>query len=182
MSPDLNDAPWPDVDVADNHAEVLAAWLTVQRAVEAVATAMTARMQEEGDCTLLEHQALYRLATAPGRRLSMLRLADALATSPSGATRVVERLFRRGWVAREQPPDNRRQTEAVLTAEGYTALTERTRPAYHRALAECFGDLLSTADLAELRGVGRALLAGHDLPDQHRYPDFQQPEPRPDDA
>jgi DNA-binding MarR family transcriptional regulator len=143
---------------------------------------MTARMEAAGGCTLLEHQALFRLATAPGRRVSMLRLADGLGTSPSGATRLVERLVRRGWVVREQPPENRRQTDAVLTDEGHTALTERTRPAYHRAVTECFGEMLTDRDLADLRRIGRRLLEGHGRFDARRFAElpFTQGSGEPD--
>ena len=169
------DMPWPAIDVPERHGDVLAAWLHVQQGVETVREAMTARMERDGGCTLAEHQALYRLATAPGRRTSMLRLADALVTSPSGATRLVERLVRRGWVIREQPPDNRRQTDAVLTAAGYRAFTERTRPVYHRALTESFGDLLSPEDLADLRRIGRALLEGHRRYEERRFADWDDP-------
>jgi DNA-binding MarR family transcriptional regulator len=161
--------PWPAVDVPANHAEVLAAWLHAQQAIEAVQIEMTAQMQAAAECTLAEHQALFRLANAPARRLSMLRLAEALGTSPSGATRLVERLVQRGWVTREQPPNNRRQTDAVLTDDGYHALTQRTRPAYHRALTECFGAMLQPEDLADLRRIGGKLLDGHHRSSQRRF-------------
>ena len=45
-------------------------------------------------------------------------LAARLSLAQSGATRVIDRLVERGWVAREIPPDNRRTTYAVLTDEG----------------------------------------------------------------
>jgi DNA-binding MarR family transcriptional regulator len=170
---------WPDIAVPDNHADVLSAWLHTHQAVEVVQTAMTAEMQAAAGCTLLEHEALFRLATSAERRMSMLRLADALATSPSGATRLVERLVRRGWVVREQPSDNRRQTDAVLTDDGYRALTELTRSAYHQALTNCFGGLLTARDLADLRRIGRKLLDGHGRFDQRRFADL---ETRPDGA
>jgi DNA-binding MarR family transcriptional regulator len=102
----------------------------------------------------------------------MLRLADALLTSPSGATRLVERLVRRGWVNREQPPDNRRQTDAVLTADGFRAFTRRTRPVYHRALTECFGRMLSGRDFVDLRRIGRSLLEGHHCYEERRFADW----------
>jgi DNA-binding MarR family transcriptional regulator len=154
--------PWPEIEVPGNHADVLSAWLHADRAIEIVKTEMTARMEAQAGCTMLEHHALYRLATAADRRLSMLCLAEGLATSPSGATRVVERLVKRGWVVREQPPENRRQTDAVLTPAGYRALVEQTRPAYHGALTECFSSMLTAHDLEELRRIGRKLLEGHD--------------------
>jgi len=166
MDPNL---PWPEIEVPADHGEALAAWLLVQHGTQVVQAAMSARMEAEAGCGLAEHQALFRLVTAPQHRMSMLRLADAIATNPSGATRLVERLVRRGWVAREQPPDNRRQTDAVLTEEGYRAFVERTRPAYHLALADSFSALLTARDLADLQRIGRKLLIGHDAYAEHRY-------------
>ncbi|WP_051366987.1 MarR family winged helix-turn-helix transcriptional regulator [Hamadaea tsunoensis] len=155
---------WPEIDVPDSHPQVLSSWLHIHQAVETVENAMTGRMEQGAQTSLIEHQALFRLAIAPGRRLSMLRLADLLNTSPSGVTRLVDRLVRRGWVSREVPPENRRQTDAVLTPDGLHALTATTRPAYHAALEECFGSLLDEEDLADLQRIGRKLLEGH-----HRF-------------
>lgn len=164
-----NDAPWPTIDAPADHADALSAWLHAQHGIQAVQAAVSARMEAEAGCGLAEHQALFRLATAPHHRMSMLRLADALATSPSGATRLVERLVRRGWVVREQPPENRRQTDAVLTDDGRRAFLERTRPAYHRALTESFSALLTKRERAQLRAIGRKLLTGHGSYNEHRY-------------
>src|SRR5690349_14174543 len=166
MDPNL---PWPEIDVPADHADALSAWLHAQHGVQVVQAAISARMEAEAGCSLAEHQALFRLAVAPERRMSMLRLADAIATNPSGATRLVERLVRRGWVMREQPPDNRRQTDAVLTDDGYRAFLERTRPAYHLALVDSFSALLTARDLADLQRIGRKLLNGHDAYAEHRY-------------
>ncbi|NUR70318.1 MAG: MarR family transcriptional regulator [Hamadaea sp.] len=160
---------WPEIDVPDRHPEVLSGWLHIQQAVEIVQAAMTSRMERQAETSLTEHGALFRLATAPNRRMSMLRLADYLNTSPSGVTRLVDRLVRRGWVAREVPPENRRQTDAVLTAAGLEALTTMTRPAYHAALEECFGSLLDGDDLDDLRRIGRKLLEGHNRFDAEKF-------------
>jgi DNA-binding MarR family transcriptional regulator len=159
--------------------QALSAWLHAQHDIQVVQAAISARMEAEAGCGLAEHQALFRLANAPHHRLSMLRLADVLATSPSGATRLVERLVRRGWVVREQPPDNRRQTDAVLTDDGHRALLEGTRPAYHQALTDSFSALLTPRDLANLHRIGHKLLTGHAAYEEHRYAtwDHQDPDP-----
>jgi len=175
------DLPWPEIDVPADHARALSAWLHAQHGVQVVQASISARMEAEAGCGLAEHQALFRLAHAPQHRMSMLRLADALAASPSGATRLVERLVRRGWVVREQPPENRRQTDAVLTEDGYQALLRRTRPAYHRALTESFSALLTPRELADLHRIGRKLLAGHDAYDEHRYAAWEHRPPAADD-
>ncbi|XVV04817.1 MarR family winged helix-turn-helix transcriptional regulator [Actinosynnema sp. CA-248983] len=83
------------------------------------------------------------------------------AVSPSGVTRLVERLVRRGWVERSQLPENRRVVYAALTDEGREVLKATTAPAYRAAVAEEFAGALTERDLADLRRVGRELLEAH---------------------
>lgn len=143
-------------------------WLHIQQGVVAVQEAMNAIIEAEAGCTLVEHSAMYRLKQAEPSGLRMGELAELLAISPSGVTRLVDRLVRRGWVAREQPV-NRREVVARLTPEGMTALNTRTRPAYHRAVEQCFSGLLTERDLSDLRRIGHKLLAGHDRWDAKRF-------------
>ena len=129
-------------------------WLYVQQGVDAVKAAMGQRMEADAGCSLLEHVALYQLHHNGGR-LKMLELAELLDVSPSGVTRLVERLVKRGWVTREQPPDNRRLVFAVLTDEGSKACLGTTARVYRASLAEEFTGLLNERDLADLRRIGR---------------------------
>ncbi|MFD5824950.1 MarR family winged helix-turn-helix transcriptional regulator [Lentzea sp. NPDC060358] len=148
--------------------EPIYSWLYVQQGVDAVKAALGRRMEAEAGCSLLEHVALYQLHHNGGR-LQMSELVDLLDVSPSGVTRLVERLVRRGWVAREQPADNRRLVIAVLTPEGERMCTGTTARVYRAALAEEFTELLSDRDLADLRRIGRKLMEGHDRWDVRRY-------------
>src|SRR5579863_7490824 len=59
--------------------------------------------------------ALYHLAEAPGGRLRRVDLARKLALTPSGVTRLLAPLERRGIVAREADGNDARATYAVLT-------------------------------------------------------------------
>jgi DNA-binding MarR family transcriptional regulator len=148
--------------------EAIYAWLYIQQGAEAVAEAMDERMQAVAGCSLLEHSALYRLRHNGGR-LRMLELSSLLAVSPSGVTRLVERLVKRGWVTREQPPDNRRLVYAVLTPEGDAMVAETTGRIYREALAEEFTSLLSDRDVADLKRIGRKLLEGHNRWNAQRF-------------
>lgn len=148
--------------------ESIYSWLYVQQGVDAVKTAIGRRMEAEAGCSLLEHVALYQLRHNGGR-LQMSELVELLDVSPSGVTRLVERLVQRGWVAREQPADNRRLVIAVLTPAGEEVCVGTTAPVYRAALAEEFSGLLSERDLADLRRIGRKLLEGHDRWDVKRF-------------
>ncbi|MET9231007.1 MarR family transcriptional regulator [Lentzea sp. NPDC003310] len=148
--------------------EPIYSWLYVQQGVDAVKAALGRRMEAEAGCSLLEHVALYQLHHNGGR-LQMSELVELLDVSPSGVTRLVERLVRRGWVEREQPADNRRLVIAVLTPEGEEACVGTTARVYRAALAEEFTGLLSERDLADLRRIGRKLMEGHDRWDVKRF-------------
>jgi DNA-binding MarR family transcriptional regulator len=148
--------------------EPIFAWLYVQQGVDAVKAAMGRRMEEEAGCSLLEHVALYQLFRGGGR-LQMSELVELLDVSPSGVTRLIERLVKRGWVTREQPPDNRRLVYAVLTRTGEEACQGVTARVYRAAVAEEFTGLLNERDLADLRRVGRKLMEGHGRWDVKRF-------------
>ncbi|GHH56903.1 MarR family winged helix-turn-helix transcriptional regulator [Lentzea cavernae] len=148
--------------------EPIYSWLYVQQGVDAVKAAIGRRMEAEAGCSLLEHVALYQLHHNGGR-LQMSELVELLDVSPSGVTRLVERLVQRGWVAREQPAGNRRLVIAVLTPEGEEVCVGTTARVYRASLAEEFTGLLSERDLADLRRIGRKLMEGHDRWDVKRY-------------
>ncbi len=65
---------------------------------------------------------LIRLARSPERRLRMSELAAQTALSTSGITRIVDRLERRGLVARQLCSADRRSWWTVLTEDGYQVL------------------------------------------------------------
>ncbi|WP_143138879.1 MarR family winged helix-turn-helix transcriptional regulator [Lentzea waywayandensis] len=148
--------------------EPIYSWLYVQQGVDAVKAAIGRRMEAEAACSLLEHVALYQLHHNGGR-LQMSELVELLDVSPSGVTRLIERLVKRGWVVREQPADNRRLVIAVLTPEGEEACVGTTARVYRETLAEEFTELLSERDLADLRRIGRKLMEGHGRWDVKRF-------------
>lgn len=64
-------------------------------------------------------EALLRLARSPEGRLRMTDLANEMTSiSPSGLTRVIDRLEAAGLVCREQCPTDRRSAYAVISEEG----------------------------------------------------------------
>ena len=128
----------------------LAAWSDLHRADSLLRAELSRRLEAEVGTTLLEHEAVHRLVIAPGRRLTMYQLSDALLVSRSGATRLIDRLELRGWVARRVAPHDRRVVRAELTREGAAAFA-RMSAVFAAAFEERFGGLLDDADVAELR-------------------------------
>jgi DNA-binding MarR family transcriptional regulator len=75
---------------------------------------------------LSDFAALHYLAEAPGARLRRVDLARRLALTPSGVTRLLGPLERRGIVAREEDGHDARATFAVLTRSGKSLVKDAT--------------------------------------------------------
>jgi DNA-binding MarR family transcriptional regulator len=75
---------------------------------------------------LSDFAALHHLAQAPGCRLRRGDLARRLALTPSGVTRLLAPLERRGIVTREQDGHDARATYAVLTRSGKALAKDAT--------------------------------------------------------
>jgi DNA-binding MarR family transcriptional regulator len=99
---------------------------------------------------------LVQLAQAPGRRLRMAELADAVVLSRSGLTRLVDRLQAEGLVRREPSPDDARGTYTVLTRQGMA----RLRAAAPVHLAGIQKHWLAHFTDQELRRLGELLARG----------------------
>lgn len=81
-------------------------------------------LRSEHGITLISYDALVQLSEAPGRKLRMKDLADALVYSASGLTRLVDALERAGHVTREADPADRRAILVSLTKAGHAALRQ----------------------------------------------------------
>lgn len=100
------------------------AWTGLLRAQARLSNRFDALLREEHGLTLSEFDVLMQLAAAPGRRLTMSRLADAVLVTPGGMTRAVERLERAGLVAREACARDRRVIHCTLRSAGARRLRE----------------------------------------------------------
>jgi MarR family transcriptional regulator, organic hydroperoxide resistance regulator len=92
---------------------------------------------------------------APERPLPMGDLADSLACDASNVTGIVDRLERRGLVARQVSPVDRRVKTLVVTAEG-VVVREQLITQLHQVPAAITE--LSTDERDLLRGVLRRIL------------------------
>jgi DNA-binding MarR family transcriptional regulator len=81
-------------------------------------------LQSKHNLPLAWYDVLVRLVEADGHRLRMSELADQVMLSPSGLTRLVDRLVAEVLVRREQAEQDGRGFYAVLTDEGYERLRE----------------------------------------------------------
>lgn len=109
-------------------------------------------LERRHDLPLTSYDALLHLAEAPDGRLRMTDLAKRVVISPSGLTRVIDRLEREGLVVRERTDADRRGFEAVLTKAGRKRYREAHR-GHVQGVRELFLDRLTDAQLEQLREV-----------------------------
>jgi DNA-binding MarR family transcriptional regulator len=97
-----------------------------------------------------EFDVLITLFNAPDRRLRMTELAQRVMLSPSGLTRLAERLERAGLVAREADRSDARSFHTVLTDPGAQRLDE-ARTTHNAVIRAHFTDHFTPE---ELRSIG----------------------------
>ena len=101
-------------------------FLAIRRAVGLWETRADAELGGVHGLGLSDFAALHHLADAPGTRLRRVDLARRLALTPSGVTRLLGPLERRGIVTREQDGNDARATYAVLTRSGKALVKDAT--------------------------------------------------------
>lgn len=102
-------------------------WRTFLRAHARLSRVLEAELVAAHPLTLGGYDVLVQLAEAPGRRLRMAELADAVLLSRSGVTRLVDRLEVAGMVTRERFDGDGRGIVAVLTTKGVDTLRAASR-------------------------------------------------------
>jgi DNA-binding MarR family transcriptional regulator len=136
----------------------LAAWKAFIFAHTAVVGRIERDLAAEGLVSLTWYDVLTALSGAPDHRLRLHELAQQVALSRSGLTRLLDRIEAAGYVRREPSPGDRRGAYAVMTAEGEAALL-RAWPTYARGIAHYFSDHLSDEEKGVLIGALRRVRA-----------------------
>jgi len=95
-------------------------FLAIRRAVSLWESRAAAALGGFHGLGVSDFAVLHHLSEAPGYRLRRVDLAQHLALTPSGITRLLNPLERRGIVSREEAGHDARATYAVLTAAGRT--------------------------------------------------------------
>jgi DNA-binding MarR family transcriptional regulator len=125
------------------------------------------RLDQELDAavglSLHQFEILTWLARAGRRGVRMSDLASRVILSPSGVTRAVDQLERKGLVERCVFESDKRGSLATLTAEG-RALLRRAANVHVLGLREHFLNHLSRTELEHLTAALEAILAGEGAP------------------
>jgi DNA-binding MarR family transcriptional regulator len=124
------------------------AWRSYVETQSDLQTALEADLQPTG-LNLGDYQVLVFLSEADDHRMRMCDLAELLQLSPSGLTRRLDGLVRKGLVERVGSDLDRRVMLAVLTPDGL-ALLEAAAPTHVDSVRAHLIDLLDTDELEAL--------------------------------
>ena len=126
-----------------------AVWRDYLDVVRRLMERLNRQLVDDAGMSLAEYEVLVQLSETPGRRMRMSELADLVVNSRSRLTHTVNRLEERGFVAREECPDDRRGILCVLLDEGFAAL-EAAAPGHVEAVRSLVFDPLDDADVVAL--------------------------------
>lgn len=143
----------------------MAAWHALIRAHARVVRRLEAELEAEHGLSLPGYEVLAHLSEAPQQRLRMSDLATCAVLTPSGLTRLIDKLTSARLVRRDKCAADARVTYAVLTPEGRRRLVaaypthlrgvrehyiDRLRPQQRDAVADALGPLVDPCPDAEI--------------------------------
>jgi len=108
--------------------------------------------------SIREFDVLITLFNAPERRLRMSELDDSVLLSPSGVSRLVDRLGRERLVERRSYEGDARSIQAILTDLGDKRLDE-ARTTHNAVIRAHFTDHLTSDELVELGALWQRVLS-----------------------
>ncbi len=135
------------------------AWVAVIVSTSMVMRKIEKDLSDRGCMPIELYDVLLTLEHAPNQRMRMSDLADAVILSPSGITRLVDRLETLGYVFRHTCERDRRATYAILTPEGLAA-REAAWPHYRESVHRHFGRHLNDEESATVRDALRKTIPG----------------------
>jgi DNA-binding MarR family transcriptional regulator len=127
--------------------------------VDGVRVSVNRELQREVGLTWAENLVLCHVAMAPDRRLRMVDIAGLLGIAKSAVTKTVDRLERRGLVARrrEAGDQDRRIVYATVTDEGARVFAD-AQPTFVAAVTQHIAAPLTEDELHQLGRIGGKLL------------------------
>jgi DNA-binding MarR family transcriptional regulator len=139
----------------------LRAWQSLLHAHHDVVGSLDTELRERHGITFSEYDVLLRLARAPERALTMSDLSERTMLSPSGTTRLVDRLEASELLVRRPAPEDRRVARATLTPVGLRLV--RTAAGTHlRGIREHFTGRLTRRQLGQVASALEAIAGVHE--------------------
>ena len=136
---------------ADTTARWRPAWLALIQTHATLWNETATQMRQDSGLTMARYDVLMQLDIAGGR-LGLSDLAAAILLSPSGLSKLVDRMAAAGLLRREPDPADARSTFATITPHGRRAV-RKARLSHHDWLDRVFGGALDDRDVADLTRI-----------------------------
>jgi DNA-binding MarR family transcriptional regulator len=143
---------------ADDLERWTPAWISLVRTYARLWDEVETQMRADSGLTMSRYDVLMQLDIAGGR-LGLTDLAASVVLSPSGLSKLLDRMESSGLIRREPDPSDARSTFARITPQGRAAV-RKARDRHHRRLQRVFGDMLDDRDVADLLRITRRIDAG----------------------
>jgi DNA-binding MarR family transcriptional regulator len=137
----------------------MAAWRGFLRAHSSLVRQLDGELSATQELPLRSYEVLLLLDEAPGRRLRMSDLSRSVLLSPSGVTRLVDRLEHESLVHRERCAEDGRGCFAVLTESGRRRL-HAARATHLAGVRRLFLDRFTDDELRRLAGYWERVAPG----------------------
>ena len=138
----------------DDHNRWMPAWLALIRTHARLWDQLEAQVRHDHGLTIARYDVLAQVENAGGR-LGLSELASSVVLSPSGLSKLLDRMEASGLIRRDPDPNDARSTFAAITPQG-RSLVKKVRKSHHQLLQRTFGDALDDRDVADLsRIMGR---------------------------
>lgn len=162
----MSDEPWLN-------EQELAAWVRLLAVVELLPGVLDTQLRRDDGLMHFEYFVLATLSEAEDRTLQMRDLAARTNATLPRLSHVVRRLEDRGLVERTSCAQDRRATNASLTAAGWATI-RAAAPGHAATVREHVIDALSPEQVNQLRDIAGAILtrldpAGTMAPAYTRY-------------
>ena len=127
------------------------AWLALVRTHARLWDQLETGMRRDSGLTMSRYDVLMQLDLAGGR-LGLSELAATIVLSPSGLSKLLDRMESSGLLRREPDPRDARSTFARITPHG-RALVRKARRRHHAWLERTFAAALDDRDLRDLSRI-----------------------------
>jgi DNA-binding MarR family transcriptional regulator len=135
----------------DDDSRWMPVWLGLIRTYARLWDQLEAQLRRDHGLTIARYDVLAQLDAAGGR-LGLSDLAAAIVLSPSGLSKLLDRMQASGLIRRDPDPRDARSTFAQITPRG-RALVKQARRSHHALLRRRFGSALDDGDVSDLTRI-----------------------------
>jgi len=132
-------------------------WRAFISAIQLLTDQLDRELQRDAGMPHAYYEILVRLSEAPNHALRMSDLAERSLSSRSRLSHAVAKLEELGWVQRQDCPEDRRGSYAILTDKGFGVLEKAAHGHVEGVRAHLF-DRLSHQQVKELREISEAVV------------------------